>query len=342
MSVPFFSSRASSRDMVGLCRRMSISLEAGVDIRTALAREADRGAGSLRSRLAILSDAVDHGQPVSDALAATEDYFPPLFREMVQVGEESGHLDGVLAQLADHYDAQLRVRRIFLGAIIWPVIQLVLSLGVIGFLIWITGMLNVDILGLGLTGNRGLRIYLTFLALAGIVGWLVIRAARRGLVWTWPIQRLVLNLPVIGRPLQTMALARLAWSMHLTMNTGMNVRRALALSLRSTQNARYTSQIPTIDAEIAAGNSIFEAFRIAGGYPPDFLDTLAVGEQSGKVVESMGNLARQYQEQARIALTVLGVLAGWGVWMIIAAFIIILIFRLALFYVGTLNQFLPR
>ena len=54
------------------------------------------------------------------------------------------------------------------------------------------------------------------------------------------------------------------------------------MSLRSTQNARYTDQIPTIDAEIVGGNSIHESFRVAGGYPADFLDTLAVGEQSGK------------------------------------------------------------
>ena len=50
------------------------------------------------------------------------------------------------------------------------------------------------------------------------------------------------------------------------------------------------------------GHSIHEAFCHAGGYPHDFLDTLAVGEDSGRVVESMGLLARQYQDQARAAL----------------------------------------
>ena len=156
-----------------------------------------------------------------------------------------------------------------------------------------------DLLGLGLVGNSGLLIYLVFLAAVAAVIWLVIRAITRGLVWTRPIQRLVLRLPGIGGPLQTFALARLAWTMHLTMNTSMDVRRSLQLCLRSTQNARYIDQIPAIDAAIASGGSIHEAFLRAGGYPAEFLDTLAVGEQSGKVVESMGQLARQYQERAQ-------------------------------------------
>jgi type II secretory pathway component PulF len=138
----------------------------------------------------------------------------------------------------------------------------------------------------------------------------------------------MLRIPALGGPLQTIALERLAWSLSLTMNTGMDVRRALALSLRTTQNARYLDQIPTIDAEIVAGNSIHEAFCAAGGYPADFLDTLAVGEQSGKVGESMDTLARQYRERARMALSALAVIAGVGVLVMIAAFIIVLIFRI--------------
>ncbi len=129
--------------------------------------------------------------------------------------------------------------------------------------------------------------------------------------------------------------------MHVTLGAGMDVRRALKLSLRSTQNARYTDQIPAIDAEIEAGQSIYEAFSRAGGYPVEFLDTLAVGEQSGKVVESMGHLARQYQAQARLALGTLTVLGGWAVWAAVAAIIIVLIFRIFSFYIGAITGAMP-
>ena len=165
------------------------------------------------------------------------------------------------------------------------------------------------------------------------------RSARRGAVWTRPFQRLLLRIPGIGGPLQTLALSRLAWTLHLTMNTSMDVRHSLALSLRSTQNARYVDQIPTIDAEIVGGNSISESFRVAGGYPADFLDTLAVGEQSGKMVESMGTLARQYQDRARMAMTALAVVAGVAVMLLIAGLIIAMIFRIFITsYLGPINE----
>ncbi len=277
-------------------------------------------------------------------MAGDDDYFPSLFREMIGLGEQTGHLDGVLAQMADHYDNQIRMRRIFWGAIAWPLVQLGLAIGVVGLLIWITGWVSrqsgshVDILGLGLVGDRGLTIYVTFLAIVGAVLFFVLHCIRRGVFWTRPIQYLALRIPVVGPALQTMALSRMAWSMHVTMNTGMEIRRALQLSLRSTQNARYIDQIPEIDRSIMQGNSLVETFRHAGGYPVEFLDTLAVGEESGKVVESMGHLAQQYQDRARMAFAMLALVAGWLVWAAIAALIIALIFRLFSFYLGVLNN----
>ena len=335
-----FTPQIGVKPLEGLCRRVGTALEAGIDARTVWKREAERATGPLQSRLLEVSDAINSGQSLADAFQPTGAYFPAILHEMVAVGEQSGHLDTIFAQLADHYHAQLKMRRMFLIAIAWPTIELVLSLGVIGVAIWIIGVLGIkDILGFGLTGNRGLAIYVTFLAVVGVSIWLVLRAISRGLVWTRPIQRFVLHLPGIGKPLQTISLARLAWSLHLTMNTGMDVRRALELSLRSTQNARYTDQIPTIDAEIMAGNAIHQAFVEAGGYPTEFLDTLAVGEQSGKMVESMGRLAEQYQERAKIAMVAIAVAAGVGVVLVIAALLITLIFRIYFTsYLGPIND----
>jgi type II secretory pathway component PulF len=336
-----FSPRISANQLVGLCGRLSTALEAGIDARTAWTREAGRATGALKRRLLDISDGINQGYSLTDALVATGDYFPAIFREMAAVGEQTGHLDSVFAQLADHYQTQVTMRRSFLGVIAWPVIELLMSLGVIGLAIWLPSAmgLKVDLLGFGLTGNRGLAIYATLLAMVAGSIWLFVRAARRGVVWIRPIQRLVLKTPGVGRPLQTLALSRLAWSLHLTMNTAMDVRQSLALSLRSTQNARYTDQIPTIAAEIAGGSSIHEAFRVAGGYPADFLDTLAVGEQSGKIVESMATLARQYQDRARIAMTALAVVAGVGVMLLIAGLIIAMIFRIFITsYLGPIND----
>ena len=335
-----FSPRIRIKPLAGLCRRLATSLGAGIDVRTVWAREAERAHGhAARLRLTNVSEAVDRGETLHAALAETGDYFPTLFREMVHVGEQAGQLAEVFSRLAEHFEDQVKMRRIFLAAITWPVLQLTAAVGIIGFLIWIMGVIgdgSIDPLGFGLIGNRGLAIYIASLATLGAAIFAIVEAGRRGLVWTRGIQRTVIRLPGIGTPLKTLALARLAWSMQLTMSTGMDVRRALRLSLQSTRNALYTDQIDPIDAEIMAGNSIYEAFRDTGCFPRDFLDTLAVGEQSGRIAESMQRLSRQYQQQAQTAMTTLNVLAGFVVWGIIALILIALIFRLFGFYLGTI------
>jgi len=54
-------------------------------------------------------------------------------------------------------------------------------------------------------------------------------------------------------------------------------------------------------------------------------------------VESMAQVSSLYQEQARAALNILATVAGFAVWVVVAAIIICVIFRLAMFYIGTLN-----
>jgi type IV pilus assembly protein PilC len=342
----FFTPQMSLRDRANLCRRLSTALTAGIDIRRVLAREAQARNAAARRRLAAVSEAVAQGESLTAALAETKDYFPTLFREMVEVGEQTGHLGEIFGQLAEHYENQIQLRRNFRASVAWPMIQLIIALSVVGFLIWIGGVIGqmgggnnpIDFLGFGLVGDRGLVIYLAIVATAAAVVWFLIRAASRGLIWVRPIQRVVLRVPVLGPALRTLGLARLAWAMHLTLNAGMELRKALRLSLRNTGNALYIDAADKIDATIAAGNSIHEAFDNAGCFPPDFLDSVDVGEHSGRLVESMAHLSRQYQEQARAALATLTMAAGICVWALVAILIICLIFRLFSFYFNTLNN----
>lgn len=341
-------SRISTKQLEGFCRRLGMCLEAGIPLRSVMAREVERAApGGHRRRILALKDALEQGASFAEALKFTDDYFPDLFHAMVQVGEETGRLAESLRELADHYDGQLRLRRRFLSAIAWPMIELGIAVLVIGFLIWILGVIGestghtVDVLGLGLVGNRGLAIYCMLVGAVAIGLLSLIRAMQRGLVWTKPIQRLALRMPGIGKPLETIALARLTWALNLTFNTGMSVRRALRLSLEATRNAHFTDQIKPLERQVAAGTSLYDAFSSTNAFPQDFLDSLNAAEQSGMVAEAMARLSRQYQEQAEAALKVLTTLGGVAVWAVIATIIILAIFRLFSFYVGAIRENLP-
>jgi type II secretory pathway component PulF len=145
---------------------------------------------------------------------------------------------------------------------------------------------------------------------------------------------------LIGRTLQVLSLARLSWALELTYGSGMDLRRALPLALKTMQNAYYTDHIDQVSASIRRGEEIHEALAATGVFPPDFLDALAVGETSGRLTETLSNLSEQYQDQARRALQALTQIAGFAVWAFVASLIVVVIFRIARVYIGQIEALL--
>ncbi len=132
-----------------------------------------------------VSEAVNRGESVHDALLEAEGFFPSLFVELVEVGEQTGQLSETLVRLAEHYEGQVRLGRDFRLMLIWPMLELTVALLVVGVLIWFQGLMRargapIDMLGFGLSGNEGLTVYLLTLAAiaAGIL--FVLHSVKRG------------------------------------------------------------------------------------------------------------------------------------------------------------------
>jgi type IV pilus assembly protein PilC len=342
-----FSNRISLWELAGLCRRLAISTTAGIDVRNVWRRETEHGSSKLRAEATRVHDAISSGGSVGDVLAARE-YFPSIFRKLVAVGEQTGNLAEVYARLADNYDYQVKIRRSFLASLTWPIIQLTMAVLIVGGLIFAMGFIAsmypgrkaIDPLGLGLVGGKGLAIYSAVVGTIVLAAAIVIRSAVRGAAWTRPIQRLMLHLPMIGKSLTTIALARIAWTLQLTMNSAMEVRQALRLALESSGNDRFASQADQVCNAISAGKEIHEALRSARVFPSTFLDAVEVAEHSGALVESLERLSRQYEEQAQAATSVLATVAGFVVWAIVATMIVVVIFRLFFSYLGMYQSIL--
>jgi len=337
--------RLGTKPLAMLCRRLAVSLEAGVDIRNVWTREAGAATGATRIHFLQIKEAVSRGNSLSDAIDHTGEFFPEFFREMVRVGEESGQLPEIFRQLADNYDHQLLLRRTLQGALSWPLIELVLALAVVGATIYAMGAVpqlaksGVDLLGFGLKGASGLATYLAFLAAAAAVGYGLYLATTRGKLWAAPLQRTLMKVPKLGTSLETLAMARLCWAMHVTLSTGMDLRQALRLSLRSTQNVRYTQHTDEVLRSIRSGNEIHEALAATGDFPSLLIEAVHVGEESGRLPEAMSNLSRQYQQEAKAALGIITVLLGFGVMMLIAGVIIFFIFQVFNnAYLGPIND----
>lgn len=338
-------SRIGLGTLINFLRRAAIAHRAGIDVLKFWDKEAESAPGALRGAADVVRERLRLGDSLGEAIAAPQGFFPPLVVEMVEIGETTGRLDQVLDRLHSHYDHLRGLRRSLLMGLLWPAIQLGMALFVVGLLIWVVGFIAtfngsgqpIDILGFGLVGNSGLLIYICLvLSVAASIAFLVL-ALRQGWFGAGPLKA-CLRIPVLGGCLRTAALARFSWTLALTLESGLDARRALRMSLRSTQLPHVIDAIDQADAVILRGGEFHEACRPIEGFTDDFLTSLASAEQAQSVSESLNHLSNQYRDQAEMSNKILTTFASFAIWGGVAAMIIFLIFRLFSFYLGTLND----
>jgi type IV pilus assembly protein PilC len=122
------------------------------------------------------------------------------------------------------------------------------------------------------------------------------------------------------------------------MGSAMELRKAIELSLRSSRNSRYAGAYEEIWQRIMRGSSLHLAMAETRIFPARLLDAIAVGEESGRMPETLDRLSGHYADEARMALSILSRLAGFLVWGIVAMIIISLIFKIFGGYMNILNS----
>lgn len=335
---------ASASELAGFCDRLAMGLDAGVDLRRVLSGETDRSTGRLHGVCERLKQAAQQGQSFAEAIACEAAFFPPLFVSMTKVGERTGRLPEVLKRMSRHYEHRVAMRRSLLRQLAWPFMQLCLALGVCTLLIAIGGVLrdprggSLDLLGLGLSGTSGVVWFWTYIAAVVVAGLFVWRSLRERPAPLRKAMSWATAAPVVGPALKTLALERVAWTLSLLLNTEMNLRGVAKLCLAATENERYERHTNAVVADITAGMPLSTAMGRTGEFPGDFLDALAVAEESGTLVESLTRLADRYQEQAERALSTLSGALGVLIWCGIAGVIILMVFRIFGFYTGVLQD----
>jgi type IV pilus assembly protein PilC len=341
-----FSPHIRWKSLAATCDSLARLLDAGVDVRRAFASVTDKTRDPrCRRALQHVSDAIDEGAGIAEALRECGDDFPPLLVDLVSVAEMSGALPEMFEHLRDHYEANLRLRRAFVGQIAWPVFQFVAAVFIVAFVIlvlgWIAGRqdtLPVDVFGLGLFGERGALIWLggVFGTLLGL--FVLYQVVTRVLGGRAIVHSLLLRVPVVGHCLRSFALARFSWAFYLTQQTGMSIDNCLEASLRATNNGAFAAAAPEVIAHVRAGGELTPALDETGLFPADFIEMVRVGETTGTVPETLHRLSPRFEESARRSLSALSTTLGWLVWATVAAFILFFVFRVAMWYVSLINE----
>jgi type II secretory pathway component PulF len=118
----------------------------------------------------------------------------------------------------------------------------------------------------------------------------------------------------------------------------MEVERALTLSFNGVNYAPVSDNLQNILDEIRNGGDLSDAFSGTTNIDADLIASIETGEQSGSLPELMRKMKDRYFQESLTNLRAISVVGGFMVVGLIMALITFLIFRIASFYLGALND----
>ena len=189
----------------------------------------------------------------------------------------------------------------------------------------------VEMLGAGIKPvNMTLGEYIRTVILTVTVFVAVIFAIKLNAFGIHRLFQFVYMIPKLGPALQTFALARVCWTLSLTLDSGLDALRSVKMSLKATQNDHFASRADIAVETIKSGGSMCDAYTKTGVFPDEFLQYVEMAEMSGSDAESLDHMAKMYDERAKMALSVISSFFKFGVWAAIAIFLISIILGMAM------------
>ena len=291
-----------------LNQQLASMLRDGIPLEGALAQLCQSmRRGRLRSELELLGDDLSRGTPLDEALAARR--LPRLYAQLVRVGAKSNDLPGVLVLLADHYRRLSSVRRRLTGLLVYPLIVLLLSLGLSAFLAFVLFPMVQELLS-GLTGSgvmlpRGVVLsainvaappVAMVLALVVLLVALGVPALRRKLRWRLP-------------PFKQASLAQLASALAALLRGGCTLDDSLAMAEALEEGTPAEAEVARWRARLAQGYGQFADMTLGGRVFPPFFVWL-VDSARDEMAAGFDQAAEIYAARAehRIEMVLYGVL----------------------------------
>ncbi len=293
---------------------LAVLLESGLQLDRALTLALENIEDrALAAEMTDMLRAVREGVPLSRAMAARPDLFPPEAIAVTEAGEANGRLDAALARAAAMLTETAELRRTISGAMTYPVILLVIATGVILMMLLFVvpqfeSLFNsskaklpdatVWVMG----ASRLLRDDWPFLVggIAALVFGLRQLAAR-------PAQalardRLLLRTPMLGPLVQRMETARFARSAGTLLESGVPLPHAFDLSERTLRNRVMKAGARQVAVGIKQGGGVAAPLAAAGIFPPIAIGFIRTGEESSQLGPMLTRLADVLERDIRARL----------------------------------------
>jgi type II secretory pathway component PulF len=336
-----FVSRIGNRQLATLCERVGIAFDVGHDPHRIFDRESDSGGSRHRGHMKSVAASVRAGTTLAEAIKAQGNYFPDHFARLVEIGEESGRLEVVLERLAGYYKDLADRTAEFRGAIIWPLIQLTLGLVVVSVLIYVPSVVApdeaeaADMLGIGLSGGRGLAIFWGIVLAIAALGVAIAVLLRNGRLRF--LGNLLARVPVLGRGLRAFDEATFVQSLALAVESGVDAWHAIGLSFRSAASPLFAAKAGAAQDAIRQGRDMHVVLDETGLFSRATIEAVQLGEESGRLAETLDRHSAYLRMQVKFAMAAITQLASSLVWIAVAALLLLVIFRVFGRYRGTIS-----
>jgi general secretion pathway protein F len=113
----------------------------------------------------------------------------------------------------------------------------------------------------------------------------------------------MLKLPVVGRTVRLLAIARFSRTLSTLLSGGLPIVRALDTAKDVTDNVILGDAIDMARESITEGASVAGPLRASGEFPPMVTHMIEVGERSGQLEEMLAKVAETYEEQVETTVT---------------------------------------
>ena len=296
-------------DLILFCRQMYSLSKSGVPIISAIKAVSGNAKNPhLVSALETIVEGLENGRSLHSCMSDFDKIFPPVMLALVGVGESTGNLDTVFAQLSTHFERESTTTKQVSSAMRYPIFVMV----AIGIAVMIVNVMVIPafagffdkfgselplptkiLIGISdFTVNNGGFLILGIVIL--ITWWVSFLKTKTGqLFW----DRKKLNLPIIGAIFVKALLSRFARSFALASKAGVPLLDAITLVAKTSGNAYVNLKILGMKDCIERGESLTMAADKSKLFTSLVMQMLHIGEQTGEIDRLLEEVADFYDEE---------------------------------------------
>lgn len=303
------------KELPAFTRQMAAMISSGMPIvQTLEALEGQTENKVFESVVAGVRTQIEGGESLTEAMKNYPDIFQELYVSMLQAGESGGLLADTTERLAYYLEAQAKLRRKVISAMMYPaIVTIVAFLLTSSMIIWIVPAFagiyeDFDAALPGPTQvlvdvSDFVRKYAPFVfgaLVAAVISTVQFKKTERGAYF---FDSLVLKLPIFGELLRKVALSRFASTFAQMTRSGVPILEALEITAVATGNRVLGSTVKGAQVVVESGEPLSVALANDKNFSVMLVQMLSAGEKSGKVDEMLSKIAEFYEDEVDATLS---------------------------------------